>query len=763
MRTKHVVFLFNLLQDVNILRPLIYLTAREFDVRILILVSAPFLERDTKRIWQRELAEIGADVGADMHIYPTPIEAFAILQGKQGLIFAASESSLSTHAQTHDVFRIAPASFRKITLQHGYECVGFLNNREHDIAHGRNVTFAADIVCGWSAAGRLKSLFYTERSKLYVTGPSPILQTPAPPPEAPRPSGGLVCENLHSIRMKASGDVTASFIETFQQFCDRLREVGETVNLRPHPGGQYTLKNDVSLPDNVVVQNLPMYRVDLPAYDYGLSAPSSVLIDLLLAGIPVAVWQDRDAVIDGGNYAGLTQVSGVDDWLRFAADAKARPEQALERQRAYLDGLEMVIDRAEVYRRFARLIGGALDGVRQAVPSNARAAPVRRERRVFFIANGEIPTLQLSFFKPLGPLIQTGEIVTDFVYETDLDEMFGRGLRGAHGPKAAEYLKTRIAEFAPDVIVGCRYSGPHTALIADLAAELGVALMFHVDDDLLNIPREIGEKKFIGHNRPERLNAVRTLLKRADLVYCSTKRLKRRFRELGFSTPMAAGEIYCSGAVMNPAEMRPVLKIGYMGFDHAHDLEMILPTLVRYLRRNTEIAFELFGSIPKPDVLDEFGERVVMVPPVRGYGAFLQAFAERNWDIGVCPLVRSPFNEVKANTKWVEYTAVGAAVIASRDTVYDACGADGCAILADGPEEWLAALERLTDDPAERFRQVARAQARLTDAYGEARLRQQALGMFAKAEEIAADRRDDRWAHAAPGPLATLATPLAAF
>jgi hypothetical protein len=155
---------------------------------------------------------------------------------------------------------------------------------------------------------------------------------------------------------------------------------------------------------------------------------------------------------------------------------------------------------------------------------------------------------------------------------------------------------------------------------------------------------------------------------------------------------------------------------------------------VTCLSGNPDVEFELFGSIPMPAELEPFGGRITVVPPVREYAKFMQAFAERRWDIGIAPLAQLPFNALKANTKWVEYTAVGAAVVATAGTIYDGCGADGCARLVDR-DGWAGALQALIDDPDERHLQVVRAQDRLVRQFGEGSLRQQVLDVFAAAVE----------------------------
>jgi glycosyltransferase involved in cell wall biosynthesis len=763
----HAVFLINLLQDVSTVRPLVFMAGREFGFTTELMLTEPFSKRDASGTWRLELQEIAAAAGATLVTYAGELEAWHHLQGKQGLLFAGSESNLGAHSPTHDLFRIAPSSFVTVTLQHGLECVGFLQSRDHDRAHGREVAFAADIICAWCAEGRLTALAPSQRSKLHVTGPSSLLQQR---PRGARGTRGIVCENLHSVRMQTAGEFRTDFVDVFRDFCQALAAEGREVVLRPHPGGQYVLKKAVPLPANVTLNNSPIYKVDLAGYAYGISAPSSMLIDMVLAGIPTAVWRDPDGVMDAANYRGLTEISSGADWITFSREATLHPERFIEAQRKFLERLQMPLDPADIYRRFAALFAAALrmsgsddiqtepaeqlgiqtepaeqlgiqtapaeqPGIQTAPAEQAGMQAELAERhgpRVMFIANSFLATLQLSFFKPLQPMIDAGTLTTGLISEQQMTRAFGENVRARI---VHDWVDDRLDAFAPTIIVFCRYSGPHAEYVTAWAGRRGIPTVYHVDDDLLSIPLDLGKAKYEFHNHPLRLAAVRHLLAHVDVLYCSTSRLQERLQENRASGPTVAGRIYASGTVLAKATLRPVRKVGYMAnTGHTHDLRLVLPAIVQFLRRNPHVHFELFGSIPRPPELEEFGERFETAPQVQNYAEFLSELAKRQWDVGICPLLPTPFNLVKANTKWVEYTSVGAAVVASRATVYDECCADDCGLLADTIDEWVAALETLVKDPAARFAQATRAQDKLNRVYSPEGLRAQVLDVFAQAQ-----------------------------
>jgi hypothetical protein len=491
----------------------------------------------------------------------------------------------------------------------------------------------------------------------------------------------------------------------------------------------------------VRLNNEPIYKVDLRQFAYGISAPSSIIIDLILAGVPVGVWRDEGGVMDIGNYRGLTEIRSLADWIEFARDATRDPEFYLERQKRFLEEQRMIVDPREVHARFAELLRSA--GAIATVETTSGPAA----ERVMFVANSYVPTLQLSFVKPLAPLVKDRRIETSLLMEEELKKLFGKKVLDQ---EAADWLLAKLDAFKPTIVVFCRYSGPHAERLAQWARTHGVPTLYQIDDDLLRIPIDIGERKHKWHNDPLRLESVTHLLSNVDLVYCSTPRLKTRMRELDVTTSIEVGDIYCSGTIIRPAAPGPLKKVGYMASaDHAHNLTRVLPAIIGWLRDNPDVVFELFGSIPKPAELDAFGERIVAVPPVANYETFMVEFAKREWDVGICPLSPIEFNMFKADTKWVEYTSVGAAVIASRGTVYDDSCSDGCGILADTVEEWREALQVLTSDPARRFSIVSSAQEKLQRDYSTERLRMQVLSMFERARKAAKARPD----HAAKQPI----------
>lgn len=345
------------MQDVNILRPLVFMAAQAFQFDALLLVSTRFTGRDVLGLWRSELEDIRAATGARLDYFNDDWEAQSHLTG-HGLIFAASESDLPDHATSHQVFRHAPASYLKVTLQHGFECVGFRHSADHVRAHGETASFGADIVCAWFGADQLTAMAPSERSKLLVTGPTSVLQQPVGPVERKPGAPGLVCENLHSVRLSGTG-FKAQFMDAFAEFARRMEARSRRVALRPHPGGQYFVRNRVPVAGKAEIENAPLYRLDLRRFAYGISAPSSVLIDLLLAEIPTAVWRDRSGEMDADNYAGLTTVSTPRQWVKFAQAAEADPAPFLELQQGFLEKAAMPLDPSDVFARFAELFKAA--------------------------------------------------------------------------------------------------------------------------------------------------------------------------------------------------------------------------------------------------------------------------------------------------------------------------------------------------------------------------------------------------------------------
>jgi hypothetical protein len=718
-------FLINLIQDVSILRPLMVMARRDFGFAVRMLVSSKFRSRDQSGTWEAELEILRRELDAEVFFYRTDWDAVRHLDGS-GIIFSASESSVPEHSAAHAVFRYAPPAFLKVTVQHGFECVGFRHNAAHDQAYGSGVSFGADIVCSWQPPQLEPALAASQRAKVEVTGPTAALQTFGRSTAGQRAREGMVCENLHSVRLKSTANLGEKFLWTFTDFCRLIGEDGGEVVLRPHPGGQYVLKNNVELPPNAKINNAPMFRLDLRRFAFGISAPSSVLIDFLCADVPTAIWSDAEGAIDTRNYDGITKVSGAAEWLEFAREAAANPAPFVKLQRRFLADQMMPIEPAEVFSRYASIFQAA---DRLSVTSGKVSLA---RQRLLIVANAHLPTVQVCLEAPLERLVRSGEVATELLTEGRLKQV--RDSLGAD--QVPGWIERALDLFGPDTIIFSRYSGPYLAVILDWARSRSVPIIYHIDDDLLAVPRSLGERKHLYHNDPERLSTVRAGLLSADVVYASTERLRTRLLGYFPQLPAVAGRINASGRVRRTAQGGPARTLGYVASaDHSANLEMVMGPITDLLDRHPELAFELFGSIPVPDELARFGDRIRHVAPIANYQEFLQALCSREWDIGICPLTSTDFNRAKSNNKWVEYTSAGIAVIASADTVYDQCCSDGCGYLCGSLGEWRLALERLVTDASERVAMVGRAQKRLETDYGIDAHREQILDVLRLAKE----------------------------
>jgi len=352
MKSRFVAFHFALVQDVSVLRPLIRLAASMPALDLHLLVCQKFVGRDSGGRWQAGIERLGSEIGVTPFQYESVFDCLRYLGPNDGIIVAGSESDVPAHRDTHELFRSMPGRIRTVTLQHGLECVGFLHNSRHDATAGRNVRFAADIAVTWFHALRCRSVSASERSKLYVAGPPALIEPPRRTAEAAGDRPGMICENLHSVRF-ANGRLREDFLRSFVNFAQRLEMVGQSLELRPHPAGQFSQRRPMKLPANVSVSQQPLYELDLGKFAYVVSAPSTVLFDAALAGIPAATWVDPDGGVDASNFEGLAQVASVEDWWRFNWAARWERSALVKLQDRFLDDLGMP---GNVPARYAALL-----------------------------------------------------------------------------------------------------------------------------------------------------------------------------------------------------------------------------------------------------------------------------------------------------------------------------------------------------------------------------------------------------------------------
>ena len=313
------------------------------------------------------------------------------------------------------------------------------------------------------------------------------------------------------------------------------------------------------------------------------------------------------------------------------------------------------------------------------------------------------------------------------------------------GEQAGEdAIASAFASHAPDLLVLSRYTSAAGQAWIGTARSADVPVIFHIDDDLLAVPASLGESKFRSYNDPVRLQALRDNIGASDLCYVSTQELGERMKEHGIAGPIVAGEVYCSvspaevGALVPPAT-GPV--IGYMGTGgHSADLAMVLPAICELMDLIPALNFEVFGTIKMPPDLARFGTRVRHLPPVGDYAEVRSSLRSLGWWVGLAPLEDNAFNRCKADTKWVEYSLAGMAVVASDLPVYHRACADGAGLLAKSSEDWVKSVVRLLQRPAEWTAMVTAAQDKLRDRYSHERLRQQVAGVFEQALALASGK-----------------------
>jgi glycosyltransferase involved in cell wall biosynthesis len=260
------------------------------------------------------------------------------------------------------------------------------------------------------------------------------------------------------------------------------------------------------------------------------------------------------------------------------------------------------------------------------------------------------------------------------------------------------YLKS----ISPDCIIISRIVLDISQKCIDYCRAHAVPCIFHLDDDLFNVPKSVGEKNYNHYSSSKFRNSLDLIVKQVDKVLVSTQALCDRLNANGINNTVVMP--FCkSYTLREPHDMnmyRPYPVIGYMGTaSHLADLERIVPSIKTLLRRYSSLYFETLGVDIPSSLQDEFPNQVKQHQKFNSYAEFLRSMKELGWWAGLAPLEHSSFNFCKANTKWVEYTECGIPSIVESFGPYEILPRRNQAIGAMSLDDWDNGMDLLLRNP----------------------------------------------------------------
>jgi len=259
------------------------------------------------------------------------------------------------------------------------------------------------------------------------------------------------------------------------------------------------------------------------------------------------------------------------------------------------------------------------------------------------------------------------------------------------------------------------------AWLRSMATHFGKKLVIDCDDNFLEVDKGNPALKKLGRgklNRENKRAMMATNFSFADALTVSTVPLKKKLwnhiKEV-HNVDMPIFVIPNCNDVNDwnyKKGQSSGIVIGYSGgLSHNDDLDMVLPAIKTIMKKYPKVGFQLMGQMDIDKAKKVFGKweqsirsRIILMNATKTQPEYPAYLAEQGWDIGIAPLIDSPFNECKSHIKFMEYSMYKIPVVASRVYPYykDILGVptiehEETGLLCDTQEDWVNNLSKLIE------------------------------------------------------------------
>lgn len=255
----------------------------------------------------------------------------------------------------------------------------------------------------------------------------------------------------------------------------------------------------------------------------------------------------------------------------------------------------------------------------------------------------------------------------------------------------SELLITDIQKFTIPFFVRC--GDPSLRLWIDRLQQAGHPYVYYLDDNFWKIEGDTPLARYYQH--PSIRHSLETALTHAHKVLTNSDLLADFLR--GFNEKVDVLPSFFDFSLLEHPVHEPLdeIRIGFAGSSsRMADLEIIKPVIQSVLDTHQKTVFEFIGVMPE-DL--EVTARIRFFPHTADYESFIRFKEERQWSIGLAPLIDSYSNRCKTNNKYREYSACRIPGVYSDLPPYQRAVNEGETglLVSNSPADWLSAIDKL--------------------------------------------------------------------
>ena len=265
--------------------------------------------------------------------------------------------------------------------------------------------------------------------------------------------------------------------------------------------------------------------------------------------------------------------------------------------------------------------------------------------------------------------------------------------------KSVSISKLNVADFVwCDVVFMIRPNNECFASIAKIAHRIGITVIFFLDDDLMNLPKDYPDM-------PWRKRGLSDAAKCSDIIVSSNMRICKIYgekyaipRQVIIDTPVSIEEIRKHDDRKNQR-----VKIVYAaGVAHKTLFDKYIKPILLDLdkRLGNEVSLTFMGVHPDINPI-EFSMPIAFVEPLP-FDEYRKRIEIENFDIGLAPLDCDNFAKCKYFNKFIEYAMFGIVGIYSNTEPYTYIinDRDNGLLTGDKPENWFESICEAVENKA---------------------------------------------------------------